>query len=82
MAYTNYYQWAAVGSSGGPFNYFAVPPQPVGSHFCTSAAPTGFNLKRTLPNGAVLPSFFGPAKGQGGDSPVGNCLGAMKVRDW
>ena len=82
MCYTNFYQWAAVGEAGGPYHFYAVGLQPLGTRFCTSAAGTGMNAQRGLDNGATLPSFFGDAEGQGSGSPVGNCLGAMKVKDW
>lgn len=82
MAYANFYQWAAVGREGGPYTFYALPPQAPGTHFCTSSAASGYNLPHKLANGAALPAFFGPARGQGNGSPVGNCLGAMQVRDW
>jgi len=82
MAYANFYQWAAVGREGEPYNFYAVPPQPLGARFCTSRAGTGYNVRRKLADGTPMPPFFGAAKGQGSGSPVGNCLGAMRVRDW
>ncbi|HEV7298230.1 MAG TPA: hypothetical protein VGN72_02625 [Tepidisphaeraceae bacterium] len=82
MAYTNYYAWAAIGRLGMPLSYYAVPPQPLGHLFCTSPTATGMNLPRKLPNGTEIPGYFGDAVGQGAGAPVGNCRGAMTVRDW
>jgi hypothetical protein len=83
MAYPNFYQWAAVGPTAGPHQFYALPPLPVGRSFCTTSAGTGVNARRhKLPNGASAPSFFGNAGGQAEGAPQGNCLGAMKVRDW
>jgi hypothetical protein len=82
MAYANFYQWAAVGREGGPYTYYALGPQPLGTHFCTSAAATGYNLNHTVSGTISLPGFFGRAAGQSRDSSPGNCLGAMNVRDW
>lgn len=82
MCYTNYYQWAVVGPESGPYSFYAVGLQPVGKKFCTSPAGTGINSPRKGANGKDLPGFFGDAKGQGGGASAGNCLGAMKVRDW
>ncbi len=82
MCYTNFYQWAAVGPAGGPYTFYNVGLQPLGMTFCTTASATGMNADRAFPNGTPLPGFFGDAGGQGSGSPVGNCLGAMKVRDW
>lgn len=83
MAYPNFYQWAAVGPTAGPHQFYALPPQPVGRTFCTTSSGTGVNARRhKLPNGVTAPSFFGNAGGQAEDAPQGNCLGAMKVRDW
>lgn len=82
MAYTNFYNWAAVGRAGGPYKFYAVGLQPLGRGFCRSAAGTGMNAPHTVGAGVPVPSFFGDALGQGSGSPVGDCLGAMKVRDW
>ncbi|HEU5080810.1 MAG TPA: hypothetical protein VFT72_16475 [Opitutaceae bacterium] len=82
MAYSNYYQWAAVGPDSGPFTYYSIAPAAPGTTFCTNAAATGYNLRHKFPNGSNAPAFFGPARGEGDGAPVGNCLGAMNVRDW
>lgn len=82
MAYANFYQWAAVGRDGGPYTFYALMPQPLGTHFCTSADATGFNVNHTVAGTIALPGFFGPARGQSRDASPGNCLGTMTVRDW
>jgi hypothetical protein len=82
MAYPNFYQWAAVGPTEGPHRFYALAPQPLGKTFCQTSAGTGFNRRHQLPNGTSMPAFFGNAQGQGEGSPIGNCLGAMKVSDW
>ena len=81
MAYVNFYQWAAVGPSGGSYSYYAVGIQPLGRRFCTSPAATGMNAPRKLPNGRQVPGFFGDAISPDRGTPAGNCLGAMRVRD-
>ncbi len=81
MAYTNMYTWATVTKPGGRYDYYAVGLHAPGTTFCTSAAATGTNAPHTV-GGKTVPGFFGDAQGQGGNAPVGNCLGAMKVSDW
>jgi hypothetical protein len=81
MAYTNVYTWAAVGTFE-PYAFYMTGIQPMGANFCTSSAASGMNVSHAAHGGTVVPGFFGNAGGQGGGAMAGNCLGAMKVRDF
>lgn len=82
MCYTNYYQWAAIGPEGGPYRFVKTAIEPQGKIFCTSAAPTGYNLPHKIGNAVSVPGFFGAAQPLPKMLMGGNCLGAMNVRDW
>ena len=82
MCYTSYYAWAAIGPEGGPYRFYKTGLSPVGKIFCRSPDPTGFNVPHPVGKKITLPGLFGAATAQEKNAPVGNCLGAMKVRDW
>lgn len=81
MAYTNFYTWAAV-NTYEPYHFYMTGVQPLGERFCTSGAATGMNVPHAAHGGASVPGFFGAAGGQGEGASPGDCLGAMKVRDY
>lgn len=81
MAYTNVYSWAAVGTFE-PYAFYMTGIQPMGEHFCASGEATGMNVPHAAHGGTQVPGFFGASVGQGEGTSAGNCLGAMRVRDF